>query len=91
MFFPYSGEPTSAQREAFQNNRKHLIANPIKRKNEENKIYDLVDWFIKNEYMFFPNTVMKDFLDALSRIYDIDPQPPIIINESDVMPDYYED
>ena len=91
MFVPYSGEPTSNQRNAFQGGRKHLISSPIKRKDENGKIYDLMEWWIKNEYMFFPNTVMKDFLDALSRIYDIDPQPPIIINESDVLPDYHED
>ncbi len=91
FFVPYNGDPTANQRQAFKSNNKHLIAMPIKRKNESGKIYDLMDWWIKNEYLFFPNTTMKDFLDALSRIYDIDPQAPIIINEADVMPDYYEE
>ena len=48
----------------------------ILRKDEEGKVYDLVDWVKRNEYMLFP-TIHPDFLDALSRIYDMDPTPPI--------------
>ena len=46
------------------------------RKNEEGKLYDLSDWVRKNEYNLFP-TIHPDFLDALSRIYDMDAMPPI--------------
>jgi len=91
FFFPYSGDPTALQRQAYKDGSKHLIAVPIKRKNQEGKIYDLMEWFVKNEYLFFPNTTMKDFMDALSRIYDMDPQPPIIINEADCLPEYVEE
>ena len=39
-------------------------------------MYDLTDWVKKNEYLLFP-TIHPDFLDALSRIYDMDAMPPI--------------
>jgi hypothetical protein len=43
-------------------------------------------WFTRNEYLFFPNTVRKDFLDATSRIYDMSINPPMIIDERDLYP-----
>ena len=46
-------------------------------KDEENKLYDLSKWVRENEYLLFP-TIHPDFLDALSRIYDMDPVPPIL-------------
>ena len=69
----------------------HLIAQPIKQKNHEGKLYDVVEWFIRNEYLFFPNTTQKDFLDATSRIYDMSINPPMIINEEDLVPEVVED
>ena len=50
-----------------------------------------MDWFVRNEYLYFPNAPMKDFLDALSRFYDMDPVPPMIINEADLVPETAED
>ncbi len=42
---------------------------------------------MRNEYLFFPNTTQKDFLDATSRIYDMEINPPMIINEEDLVPE----
>ncbi|KKK53140.1 hypothetical protein LCGC14_3097800, partial [marine sediment metagenome] len=69
----------------------HLIAQPIKIIGNERKVYDLMDWFVRNEYLYFPNAPKKDFLDALSRFYDMDPVPPMIINEADLVPETAED
>ena len=63
-----------------------LCAKPIKRRNENGQIYNLVEWFIANEYMFFPATTSKDFLDAMSRIYDMEISAPMIYNEVDLLP-----
>ena len=46
-------------------------------KDENNKLYDLTTWMRENEYRLFP-TIHPDFLDALSRIYDMDPAPPLL-------------
>lgn len=87
FFFPYDGDQTSKQREAIARGEEHLVAKPIKRKNEEERLYDVVQWVIDNEYLFFPNTTQKDWLDAASRIYDIEPNPPLIVDEADVYPE----
>ena len=91
MFFPHDGDITATQRDYKHSGRAHLIAQPIKRKNENKEIYDMIKDMIKREYLFFPNTTMKDFLDALSRIYDMDIQAPMIYNEEDLVPEFYDD
>lgn len=91
FFLPYRGEPTRDQVKAITSGQKHLVAQPIKRKNEEGKLYDLVDWLISNEYLFFPNTTKKDLLDAMSRIYDMEPTPPHVLDEKDCYPEAFDD
>ncbi len=80
-----------AQVRAKNEGQAHLIAQPIKQKNHEGKWYDVIDWFVRNEYLFFPNTVRKDFLDATSRIYDMEITPPMIYDEADLVPEVVED
>ena len=63
-----------------------LISKKIMRKDEEGKLYDLVDWVKRNEYLLFP-TIHPDFLDALSRIYDMDAMPPISRRRQSLEPD----
>ena len=87
FFIPYQGEPTRDQIRAKQEGREHLIAKPIRQLNHEGHPYDVVEWFIRNEYLFFPNTTKKDFLDATSRIYDMDMNSPMIIDERDLYPE----
>jgi hypothetical protein len=91
FYLPYKGEPTRAQIDAKQNKQEYLIAEPIKKKNQDGDIYDVVEWFIRNEYLFFPNTTHKDFLDAMSRIYDMDICAPIVYEEKALEPEVYDD
>lgn len=88
FFYPYDGAKTSKMKEMERRGKGYLLAQPIKRKNESGRLYDLVEWFVSNEYIYFPATTAKDFLDAMSRIYDLDIRPPIIYNEFDVYPEY---
>lgn len=90
FYLPYDGEPTKLQRRALQEGNEHLIAKPIKQRDENGKIYDLVEYLIKTEFLFFPNTTQKDLLDAASRIYDMNYQAPMIIDESELIPDELE-
>lgn len=87
FFYPYVGDETSLQREAKQRGQAFLVAKPIKQVNEERKVYDVIDYYLNNEYKFFPATTRKDFLDAESRIYDMDPQPPIIYDQASTQPE----
>lgn len=82
FYIPYDGDMTSAQAKAVHAGDKHLLSQAIRKKNHEGKVYDLMEWFINREYLVFPNTTMKDFLDALSRIYDMEISAPILYYES---------
>jgi hypothetical protein len=88
FFYPYDGQETSAQKKAREFGRSALIARPIKRANENKRVYDLVNWFITNEYTYFPATKLKDFLDCLSRIYDMEVTPPSSAEDKMVLPEY---
>lgn len=95
FFLPYEpdkpGEMTKVQREAKAGGVDYLIAKPIRCINEERIVYNLMTYFIKTEFLFFPNTTAKDLLDATSRIYDMDYTAPVIINEADTLPEVAED
>jgi len=84
-------ETTAQIRDAIERGQGNLIARPIKRRNHEGKIYNLVQWFIDNEYLFFPATTAKDFLDAMSRFYDLSMNPPQVVKEEDLLPPYVGD
>ncbi len=86
FFYPYEGQETSQQREAGRKGRGYLVAKPIKRVNELGRVYNLVKYLINNEYLFFPATTAKDLLDAMSRVYDLQFNPPRNVNEQDMIP-----
>jgi hypothetical protein len=66
------------------------IMEPILGKDEKGQLYDVTRKFI-NQYLFFPKSTYKDFIDATSRIYDLEPCAPVIyergIAEPMVFPD----
>lgn len=86
FFFPYDGDVTKRQRQAMESGQNYLCSKAIKRINHEKKVYDLVKWVLSNEYLMFPATTHKDFLDVLSRFYDMDPVVPMVFNQADTMP-----
>ena len=89
FFFPYPTDEkrlTSNQQDMKVRKQEFLISKKIMRKDEEGKLYDLTDWVRKNEYSLFP-TIHPDFLDALSRIYDMDPIPPLFRRHQKLEPE----
>lgn len=71
------------------------VASPIRKSDEDGKIYDVLSMFIE-EYLFFPAAPHDDFLDAMSRIYDMEPMGPIYYEdepnrENSVMPAVFSD
>jgi hypothetical protein len=88
FYYPYEGKPTKLQMETEAYKKGYLIAKPIKRVNEDGRIYNLVDYLIHNEYLFFPATTQLDLLDAMSRFYDMDMNPPIVYKEEDTIPEF---
>lgn len=91
FFYPYRGDKTKAQAEAAKIGRTYLIAKPIRQINQDRKVYDVVDHLIRNEYSFFPATTLKDMLDAMSRVYDMEVEPPMVYAESSTLPEVPDD
>lgn len=86
-FFPYEGDLTRAQLKAKDQGKDYLISKPVMRKNEQGKLYNVVQYLIDNEYVFFPATTAKDGLDAMSRRFDLSIQPPgPVYAERDLVP-----
>ena len=70
------------QRQYVDGGRSHLIARPIKRRDEDGKIYDVTKALIE-EMLFFPFAPKDDLVDVVSRIYDIDVVLPSITEARD--------
>lgn len=62
------------------------ILKPTVRRDHEGNVYSLTKMFL-DEYLVYPFSKHDDFLDACSRIYDMDYQPPVIVNESALEPE----
>ena len=63
------------------------VLKPVKQFDHEHNAYALNARFL-DEYLNFPNpSFHDDFIDALSRIYDMDYRPPMIIDESALEPE----
>lgn len=81
---------TANQRRMRESGELYRILTPTKRRDHEGNLYALNKIFLE-EYALYPFSVHDDLLDACSRIYDMDYQPPIIINERDLEPETYEE
>jgi len=68
----------------------YRIAKPIRKKDSDGNIYDLTKHF-KEQVMFYPFAPLKDLIDAASRVYDLDPRPPVLIEEGSLEPEHYAD
>jgi hypothetical protein len=78
---------TSRQRRILDEGRDELVSVAIRRKDENGNIYDLSDQF-KLQAHYFPYGGLKDLVDAVSRIYDCDPKPPVFVDMSNLEPEF---
>jgi hypothetical protein len=86
FFYPETEKVTKKMREAVDRGDTKLVAKPIRRIDHNGRVYELTDWFLRNEYPFFPNSQVKDMLDCMSRVYDLEIGTPIIIHSHMVEP-----
>jgi hypothetical protein len=75
MYRPLRGL-TKAQRWMKDTQQSHRIVTPLRRLDEDGNIYDLTRVFME-EARFFPFAPHDDLIDAVSRIYDIEPCSPV--------------
>ena len=81
FFFPAELErETRAQREAKARMIDKAVYLPVARKDHQGNLYRLTKNFLE-EYTVYPFAVHDDFLDAMSRIQDMEPLAPIVVKQ----------
>ncbi|MER2511286.1 MAG: hypothetical protein ABTQ25_02500 [Nitrosomonas ureae] len=83
-------EETKARRQVREQGQAFRVYVPTQRTDQDGRIYTLNKNFLE-EYLVFPFCVHDDLIDAMSRIYDIDAVPPLIIDERSLEPEIYAD
>lgn len=81
---------TKLQKRMREIGKPHLILTPTRRKDHLGQIYSLNKVFV-TEYLTYPFSVHDDFLDSLSRIYDMNTRPPVVIKDEMLEPEVYDD
>ncbi len=79
-------EETSNQRRMRESGQSFRVLQPVKKKDHEGNLYSLNKTFL-DQYLFFPYAVHDDLIDACSRIYDMDYQPPVIMEQGSCEPE----
>jgi hypothetical protein len=90
LFLPYATDDralTSTQMRMKNTGYEYRIAKPIRRVNESRQIYDLGK-MLSLQIHYFPFGKLKDLIDAVSRIYDLEPKAPNFREPSYLEPDY---
>lgn len=81
---------TANQRKVREGGQAFRIFTPVRRKDHENNVYSLNKGFL-DEYLTYPFSAKKDLIDAASRLYDMEPVVPIIIDEKTLEPETFVD
>lgn len=81
---------TKNQQRVIDAGQKYRVFTPVRRYDENREIYALNKTLL-DEFLVYPFSVHDDFLDACSRIYDIEAVPPILIDERMLEPEAYAD
>lgn len=81
---------TANQRRIREQGQSFRIFTPVKRRDHEGNLYSL-NKSLLDEFLTFPFSAHDDMLDSVSRIFDMDPVPPIIIDERALEPEIYAD
>ena len=81
---------TTNQRRMRDEGQPHRIFAPTKRRDENGSVYSLNKNFL-DEFLKFPYSAHDDLIDAVSRIYDMDPVPPVIVDQRSLEPEVFKD
>lgn len=68
--------PHQLERRCQSNGEHYRIFDPLRRVDEDGNLYDLTRVFF-TEFGFFPFSPRDDLIDAVSRLYDMDPRPAV--------------
>lgn len=90
IYLPYATDSkrlTSLQRDMEGRGYGYRISRIIKRKDENGNVYDLTE-HLRQQAHYFPFGGLKDLVDALSRIYDMDAKAPAIVDDTRLEPEF---
>jgi hypothetical protein len=82
--------PSRAQQQVINAGQPYRVCKVINRIDSEGNAYDVSRHAIE-QIMFYPFAPLKDLVDAISRIYDMEPVPPVIIDDSELEPEAFND
>jgi hypothetical protein len=82
--------PTALMQRVIKEGSPSRVAKPIRQVDSEGNLYDLSRQFIEQQ-MLYPFAPLKDLVDAASRVYDMEPVPPVLVEERDLLPEVYAD
>jgi len=81
---------TSNQKKMRDQGQAFRIFTPARRRDHEGNVYSLNKGFLE-EYLTYPFSAKKDLIDATSRLYDMEPLPPVIVDERMLEPETFAD
>jgi len=81
---------TRNQKAARDAGQAYRIFKPVYQKDEDGALYSLNKGFL-DEYLTYPFSAKKDMIDATSRLYDLDPLPPVLVDEKMLEPEVFAD
>lgn len=81
---------TANQKRIREQGQAFRIFKPVNRRDHEGNLYSLNKGFLE-EYLTYPFSAKKDLIDAVSRVFDMEPVPPIIIDERILEPETFAD
>ena len=83
-------QPTKAQQRLQASGQGFRVLAPVRRPDQDGKIYNLTVNFVQ-QFLQYPFVAHDDLIDAVSRIYDMDPRPPILLDDKMLEPEVYAD
>jgi hypothetical protein len=86
---PHTGT-SNAQNQVIQAGQPYRVCKAINRVDSDGNLYDVSRHAIE-QIMFYPFAPLKDLIDAISRIYDMEPKPPELVDDKDLEPEAFND
>lgn len=83
-------EPTSLMKRVIQEGSPTRCARPIRQVDSDNNLYDVTRHFIEQQ-MLYPFAPLKDLIDAASRLYDMSPVAPMLVDDNALLPETFSD
>lgn len=83
-------DETANQKRIREQGQAFRVFKPVNRRDHEGNVYSLNKGFLE-EFLTYPFSSKKDLIDAASRVYDMEPVPPVLVDESALEPQTYAD